>query len=89
MRAKTSMTLNDFFTHARPINLKRPKADNEDIDMVSCDKILRYLDEEVERHKEEEGMQTKPWDRGFHNGSMTEAIILRNAVRGMMIHEKH
>lgn len=61
----------------------------ENTENITLDKILRYLDEEVERHKEEEGMQTKPWDRGFHNGSMTEAIILRNAVRGMMIHEKH
>jgi hypothetical protein len=88
MSDKTSMEFKDIFPYARPINLKQPKADYETSDMVSSTMLLKYLNEEVERHKESEGMQTKSWDRGFHNGSMTEAIILRGIVRKMVFGAK-
>lgn len=59
--------------------------DEEDEDkMVSSTILLQYLDEEVERHKEAEGKQPKSWGRGFHTGSMTEAIHLRIKVRELM-----
>ena len=57
---------------------------NED-HMVSLDKILKCLDTEVEHHNDKENAATISWDRGFHNGAKTEAIRLRNYIRGVMI----
>lgn len=50
-------------------------------------KILEYLDEEVERHKEQENEESTSWGRGFENGSMTEAIQLRVKIRELMMGE--
>lgn len=52
--------------------------------MVSAEELLKHLDAEIERHKEQEGKEAMSWGRGFENGSMTEAIILRNMVRSIM-----
>ncbi|WP_156945466.1 hypothetical protein [Anaerovibrio sp. RM50] len=48
------------------------------------DKLLKFLDEEVERHKDQENREARPWDRGFEVGAMTEAIQLRIKVRELM-----
>lgn len=48
------------------------------------DELLKFLDEEVERHKDQENRETKPWERGFENGALTEAIQLRIKVRELM-----
>ncbi len=45
------------------------------------EKLLEFLDEEVERHKDQENREPKSWGRGFENGALTEAIQLRIKVR--------
>lgn len=50
--------------------------------------IMDFLNAEVERHKDQEGMEKMSWGRGFENGSMTEAIITRNFIRGLMCEHK-
>jgi hypothetical protein len=53
------------------------------------DELLKYLDEEVERHKDQENRETQTWDRGFENGALTEAIQLRIKIREMYIASKN
>ena len=48
------------------------------------EKLLEYLDEEIAKHREKENAQSTVWERGFENGSMTEAILLRNKVRAIL-----
>lgn len=48
------------------------------------DKIINLLDEEVERHKAQESEETTTWGRGFENGSMTEAMLLKSKIREIM-----
>ena len=45
------------------------------------DKLLEYLNDEIERHKEQENREPMSWGRGFENGALTEAIQLRIKVR--------
>jgi hypothetical protein len=52
------------------------------------DKILEILDDEVEKHKDQENRETQTWDRGFENGAMTEAIRIRIKIRKLMMQEK-
>lgn len=53
------------------------------------DKLLKYLDEEVERHKDQENREPMSWGRGFENGALTEAIQLRIKIREMYIASKN
>lgn len=45
------------------------------------DKLLEYLNDEIERHKDQENREPMSWGRGFENGALTEAIQLRIKVR--------
>ena len=49
-----------------------------------ADVILKWLDEEIESHKAKENEEATSWGRGFHNGSMTEAIQLRVKIKEIM-----
>ena len=42
--------------------------------------IMDYLQEEVIVHRQRENTE-KVWDRGFENGSLTEAIKIRNKIK--------
>ena len=46
--------------------------------------IINMLDKEVERHKAQENEETTTWGRGFENGSMTEAMLLKSKIREIM-----
>ncbi len=52
------------------------------------EQILEYLDEEIERHKDQENRETGHWGRGFENGALTEAILLRIKIRALLQKDK-
>lgn len=52
------------------------------------DKLLKYLDDEVERHKDQENREPMSWGRGFENGALTEAILLRIKIRALLQKDK-
>lgn len=47
------------------------------------EKILNWLDCEIERHKEAENAEATSWGRGFHNGSMTECLLIKTYLRSL------
>lgn len=49
--------------------------------------LIKQIEEEIERHKLAENTEQTSWGRGFHNGSMTEAIVLKRMVRDYL--KKH
>lgn len=45
------------------------------------EKLIEWLDARIEEHKEKENEGNTSWDRGFHNGGLTEDILLRIKIR--------
>ena len=58
----------------------RAETDKERIERL----LIEWLDTEVERHREAENAEATTWGRGFHNGSMTEAVMIRCGVRKLL-----
>ena len=47
-------------------------------------KLIEALDEEIQRHKAMENEEATSWGRGFHNGAMTEAVVLKGIVKKVL-----
>lgn len=46
------------------------------------EEAVKWLESEIEHHKGKENESTGTWDRGFHNGAMTEAVVLKGKLNG-------
>ncbi|MBE6105980.1 hypothetical protein [Anaerovibrio lipolyticus] len=46
--------------------------------------IKKIVYRETEKQVKAENRETKPWERGFENGALTDAIQLRIKVRELM-----
>lgn len=46
--------------------------------------LIKWLDEEVEKHREKENTEPTTWGRGFENGAMTECILLKQKIRQLI-----
>lgn len=46
--------------------------------------LIKWLDEEVEKHKGKENAEPTTWGRGFENGAMTECILLKQKIRQLI-----
>ena len=46
--------------------------------------LINWLEYEIQRHKDRENSEVTPWGRGFENGSLTEAIILKSKIRQLI-----
>lgn len=44
------------------------------------EEAVKWLESEIEHHKGKENESTGTWDRGFHNGAMTEAVVLKGKL---------
>ena len=45
--------------------------------------LMKWLNEEIERHKAAENAESTSWGRGFHNGSMTQCLLMRTFIRSL------
>ena len=52
------------------------------------EELLKILDEEIEAHRRRENEGASKWDRGFENGSMSEALHIKNVVYKMRTRNK-
>ena len=52
------------------------------------EELLKILDEEIEAHRGRENLGTSKWDRGFENGSMSEAIHIKNMIHKIKTRNK-
>ena len=50
--------------------------------------LINWLEDEIQRHKDRENSEVTPWGRGFENGSLTEAIILKIKIRQLIKEDK-
>lgn len=46
--------------------------------------LINWLEDEIQRHKDGENSEVTSWGRGFENGSLTEAIILKIKIRQLI-----
>lgn len=50
--------------------------------------LINWLEDEIQRHKDGENSEATAWGRGFENGSLTEAIILKSKIRQLIKESK-